>query len=163
VYKNPKKPKPRGNSAMQPAAALGNDTGTTVRLIKGMGAGSQQDSTGRAFKDEAFWRRKVEEVPVNHVRDVHPNSLFHPIYLSSYKLFFHRFFMKKMERTQAIAEKVDKRKGVKIAREEGEMEDLGTEIPTKSTGKEDGVDELSSDDEELDEDEVWKVRLVPKQ
>jgi len=29
-------------------------------------------------------------------------------------------------------------------------------------GKEDGEDELSSDEEELDEGEVWKVRFAPK-
>ena len=69
---------------MQPAAALGNDTGTTVRLIKGMGAGSQQNGAGGTLNNEAFWRKKVEDVPVNQVRDVCPNSVFHPIYLSSY-------------------------------------------------------------------------------
>jgi len=95
---------------MQPAAALGNDTGTTVRLIKGMGTGSQQANTGGTLNDEAFWRKKAEDVPVNQVRDAYTNFVFHLIYLSSYKLFFHRFFMKKKERTQAIAKKVDKRK-----------------------------------------------------
>lgn len=68
--------------------------------------------------------------------------------------------MKKMGRTQAIAEKVDKRKGVKVAEEERDVEESDVEVLTKSTGKE-GADELSSDDEELDEDEVWKVRFVP--
>jgi len=72
--------------------------------------------------------------------------------------------MKKMERTQAIAEKVDKRKGDKGAKEEEEMEKMeeSDAIPAKSKGKGDGVDETSSDDEELDEDEVWKVRFVRK-
>ena len=69
--------------------------------------------------------------------------------------------MKRMERTQAIAEKVDKRKGDKGATE-GDMEESDA-IPAESKGKGDGVDEMSSDDEELDEDEVWKVRLVPRQ
>jgi len=69
--------------------------------------------------------------------------------------------MKKMERTQAIAEKVDKRKGVKVAEEGRDVEESDAEVLAKSTGKE-GVDELSSDDAELDEDEVWKVRFVPK-
>ncbi len=146
---------------MQPAAALGNDTGTTVRLIKGMGAGSQQNGAGGTLNKEAFWRKKVEEVPVNQVRDVCPNLVFHPIYLSSYKIFFHRFFMKKMERTQAIAEKVDKRKGAKVAEEERDVEESDAEVLAKAAGKED-VGELSSGDEELDEDEVWQVRFVPK-
>ena len=146
---------------MQPAAALGNDTGTTVRLIKGMGAGSQQNGAGGTLNKEAFWRKKVEEVPVNQVRDICPNLVFRPIYLLSYKIFFHRFFMKKMERTQAIAEKVDKRKGVKAAEEEKDVEESDSEVLTKATAKE-GLDELSSGDEGLDEDEVWEVRLVPK-
>ena len=146
---------------MQPPAALGNDPGTTVRLIKGMGAGSQHNSGGGTLNDEAFWRKKIEEVPVNQVRGVCPILMFHPIYLSSYKLFFHRFFMKKMERTQAVAEKVDRRKGVKVAEEERDVEESDAEVLAKSTGEE-GVDELSSNDEELDEDEVWKVRFVSK-
>lgn len=69
---------------MQPAAALGNDTGTTVRLMKGMGAGSQQNNAGGTLNNEAFWRKKVEDVPVNQVRDVCPDLVFYPIYLSSY-------------------------------------------------------------------------------
>jgi len=69
--------------------------------------------------------------------------------------------MKQMERTQAVAEKVDKRKGVKVVEEERDMEESDAEVLAKSTGK-DGVDEMSSDNEELDEGEVWKVRFVPK-
>ena len=69
--------------------------------------------------------------------------------------------MKKMERTQAIAGKVDKRKGGKVEEEEREVEESDAEILAKSTDKE-GVGELSSDGEELDEDEVWKVGFVPK-
>jgi hypothetical protein len=57
---------------MQPAAALGNDTGTTVRLIKGMGATSGQNYTSGAVNNEAFWRKKVEEVPVNQVCGTYP-------------------------------------------------------------------------------------------
>ena len=70
--------------------------------------------------------------------------------------------MKKIGRTQAITEKVDKRKGAKVAEEERDVEESDAEVLAKSTGKAEGVDELSSDDEELDEDEIWKVRFVPK-
>jgi ribosome biogenesis protein MAK21 len=143
---------------MQPPAALGNDPGTTVRLIKGMGASSQQNSASGTLNNEAFWRKKVEDVPVNQVRGVCPHLVLHPTYLLLYKLFFHRFFMKKMGRTQAIAEKVVKRKGVKVAEEDRDVEESDAEVLAKSTGKE-GVDEPSSDEEELDEDEVWKVRF----
>jgi len=54
---------------MQPAAALGNDTGITVRLIRGMGAASEQHGPSGSLNNEAFWRKKVEEVPVNQVRE----------------------------------------------------------------------------------------------
>ena len=54
---------------MQPAAALGNDIGTTVRLVKGMGAVSEQKNTGGTLNNEAFWRKRVEDVPVNQVRE----------------------------------------------------------------------------------------------
>lgn len=67
--------------------------------------------------------------------------------------------MRKMERTQAIAEKVDKRKADKGAIEEGDME-VSEAILAKSKGEGDEGDETSSEDEELDEDEVWKVCFV---
>ena len=56
---------------------------------------------------------------------------------------------------------MDKRKGGKVAEEERDVEESDVEVLAKSTDKEEGVDELSSDGEELDEDEVWKVRFVP--
>ena len=55
---------------------------------------------------------------------------------------------------------MDKRKGGKVAEEERDVEESDVEVLAKSTNKE-GVGELSSDGEELDEDEVWKVRFVP--
>ena len=71
--------------------------------------------------------------------------------------------MKKMERTQAIAEKVDRRKGVNAAEGEEDTGESDVDIPRNSKGKKVGVDEPISDDEEPDEDEVWKVCFVPKQ
>jgi ribosome biogenesis protein MAK21 len=65
VYKNPKKPKPRGASAMQPAAALGNDVGTTVRLIKGING----EGLATVNQDD-FWRKKVADIPANQVGDL---------------------------------------------------------------------------------------------
>lgn len=61
VYKNPKKPKPKGASAMQPAAS-GTD-GTGVKLLKG------EVSNGVVpVNDEKWWKRRVEDVPVDEVR-----------------------------------------------------------------------------------------------
>ncbi|KAG8867224.1 hypothetical protein FRC20_006311 [Serendipita sp. 405] len=90
VYKNPKKPKPRGPSAMQPAAALGNDGNATVRLIKGISYGGL-GSKG-TVNEEDFWKKKVQDVPAN-------------------QLFFHKFFNQRQQRSQHIREKVEKRKG----------------------------------------------------
>ena len=104
--------------------------------------------------------RKLKKFLLTKYGNVYPHLMFYPINSSSHKLFFHRFFMKKMERTQAIAEKVDKRKGDKGAKEEEDMEEPDA-IPAKSKGKRDGVDETSSNDEGLDEDEVWEVRFIP--
>lgn len=61
VYKNPKKPKPKGASAMQPAAT-GVD-GTGVKLTKG------EVTYGEGpVNEEKWWKRRVEDVPVDEVR-----------------------------------------------------------------------------------------------
>ena len=75
-YKNPKKPMSRGSTAMQSTPFLGSDTGTTVWLIKGMGAASEPRGM---LSNEAFWKKKVEEVPVNQVGDIHLNLVLHLI------------------------------------------------------------------------------------
>jgi ribosome biogenesis protein MAK21 len=62
VYKNPKKPKPRGASAMQPMAAAHDETGM-VRLVRGVGG----PGTG-TVNEEGFWKKPVAEVPVDQVR-----------------------------------------------------------------------------------------------
>jgi ribosome biogenesis protein MAK21 len=64
VYKNPKKStntKPKGASAMQPAAS-GND-GTGVKLLKGEVLGG----TLGPVNEEKFWKRRVEDIPVDQV------------------------------------------------------------------------------------------------
>ena len=61
---------------MQPTAALVIDTRTAVRLIKGMGAASGPRGT---LSNEAFWKKKVEEVPVNQVGDIYLNLVLHLI------------------------------------------------------------------------------------
>lgn len=59
VYKNPKKPKSKGASAMQPAASAADGTG--VRRVKG-------EVSGGALPNEfEFWKKRVEEVPVDEV------------------------------------------------------------------------------------------------
>lgn len=47
---------------MQPAAALGNDPGTTVRLVRGMNT----ERLG-TVNQEDFWKKKVADIPANQV------------------------------------------------------------------------------------------------
>lgn len=61
VYKNPKKLKSRGASAMQPAASMGGASGA-VRMIRGGISG-----LGDNVNAESFWKRPVEDVPVDQV------------------------------------------------------------------------------------------------
>lgn len=63
VYKNPKKPKPRGASAMQPAASA-QDASGSVRLIRGANSGLD----GGTVNEEGFWKQKAKDVPVDQVR-----------------------------------------------------------------------------------------------
>ncbi|OSD00338.1 CBF-domain-containing protein [Trametes coccinea BRFM310] len=86
VYKNPKKPKPKGSSAMQPGAAPA-DPASGVKLVKGEAAGMDVP-----VYDERFWKRRVEDVPVD-------------------QRFFHAYFTRKAEKERQKAAKVGRRKG----------------------------------------------------
>lgn len=60
IYKNPKKPKPKGASAMQPSAAAPD--GTSIKLVRGA------QTTGDAnVHDESFWSKDISGVPVDQV------------------------------------------------------------------------------------------------
>ncbi|KAI0031095.1 CBF-domain-containing protein [Vararia minispora EC-137] len=82
VYKNPKKLKPKGSSAMQPVSA---SEGDGVRKLKG-------DLQEKPVNEESWWKRSEANVPVD-------------------QLFFHRYFSQRHEKEKAKAEKVGKRKG----------------------------------------------------
>lgn len=75
VYKNPKKPKPKGASAMQPAASTAEGT-SGVKLIKGEVANGAPP-----VNDEKWWRRRLEDVPVDQVSARVPTQLVPPIML----------------------------------------------------------------------------------
>lgn len=64
VYKNAKKPKPRGMSAMQPAAMV-FDT-TSVRVTRGNAGGLEQERG--AVNEEWFVKQNVEDVAADEVR-----------------------------------------------------------------------------------------------
>jgi ribosome biogenesis protein MAK21 len=147
VYKNPKKPKPKGASAMQPAAT-GTDGASGVKLLKG------EVAHGEGPVNEEKWWRRVEDVPVDEV-------------------FFHRYFTQKSRKEREMAEKVKKRKGKGAADdEEGEDEDedvdaSGGEEDEESEGSEaEGAEEQEGEDDDeeesdKDEAEIWKVCRAP--
>ncbi|KZV64527.1 CBF-domain-containing protein [Peniophora sp. CONT] len=84
VYKNPKKTRPKGDSAMQPAAA---PEGEGVRKLKG-------DLQEGPVNESGWWRRDEGKVPVD-------------------QLFFHKYFSQKHARETDKKGKVEKRKGKK--------------------------------------------------
>ncbi|KAI8977858.1 CBF-domain-containing protein [Trametes punicea] len=162
VYKNPKKPKPKGSSAMQPAVAA-NDGANGVTLVKGEVRG-----LGVPVNDERFWKRRIEDIPVD-------------------QRFFHAYFTRKAAKERQKAAKVSKRKGrggdadseldavsdeerdVVSAHEEGD--EGGTESEDAGSESEDGGFNLSSkgqrpaqaesdaedDDSDAEEAEIWKA------
>ena len=162
VYKNPKKPKPtaKGSSAMQPS--LENAHTGSVTLVKG----EVPSALGVPVNDERFWKRKIEDVPVD-------------------QRFFHAYFVRKEERDREKAKKVSRRKGKGDVSDEDDDSPLGSDddseaaddVEDSAEGEEveesdDGGFNLSGkgkkpvpddDDEEENSDaeeaEIWKVRI----
>ncbi|THG97212.1 hypothetical protein EW026_g4738 [Hermanssonia centrifuga] len=135
VYKNPKKPKPKGASVMQPAASTA-DGASGVKLMKG----EVVDGAG-PVNDEKWWRRRVEDVPVD-------------------QLFFHKYFTKRSEKEKVMADKVKKRKG----HEDDASDEEGEEEEEDEDEEEMGVDvagpeEEQNEDEDSDKEEaeIWKA------
>ncbi|KAF8581187.1 CBF-domain-containing protein [Ramaria rubella] len=94
VYRNPKKPRPKGASAMQPAA---HDDGT------GMVHAGKAAGTPDMMNSERFLKKSEGDVLADEV-------------------FFHKFFSHKHEKEQARAGKADKRKGKKKDEDETDEE-----------------------------------------
>ncbi|KAG8743453.1 hypothetical protein FRC10_012033 [Ceratobasidium sp. 414] len=125
VYRNPKKLKPRPVSVMHPAAH--DPDGTRVRLMK------DTVDSATTVNDEAFWKKNVKDVPAD-------------------QLFFHKFFLKKLEKQQARAGKAEKRKKDKAGKSDASgSEDEGGDSAGESEAS------GSEDDSEISEDEVWKA------
>ncbi|KDQ16483.1 hypothetical protein BOTBODRAFT_156893 [Botryobasidium botryosum FD-172 SS1] len=151
VYKNPKKnAKARGASSMQPAAA-GPDDGTgMVRLIKGSGGAGVGAKGNGTMNDEAFWKKKVEEVPVD-------------------QLFFHKFFSNKLDKQKARTAKAEKRKAKQGKQDgsddedgeggSGEDGDEGDHSEEESETKGSDLGEADEDEEDSDKEEaeIWKA------
>ncbi|KAF9934002.1 hypothetical protein FBU30_003720 [Linnemannia zychae] len=133
VYKNPKKQRDdvntalgtKGSSIMQPMAA---HRGTSI-MLKKSGANDVNVNT------EAFWQKKVEDVPVDQV-------------------FFHKYFTQKK-----ILKPATSKKGVKSAGSDEDEDDFGG---SKKRGVD--ADDDDDNGSELDEDEVWNAMMndMPK-
>jgi ribosome biogenesis protein MAK21 len=125
VYRNPKKTAAaKGASIMQPAA-VSDHTGTVIRM-RGARAG------GDAVNSEAFWRKKVEDVPAD-------------------QLFFHKFFAAKLARKEASKKKT---------RADDDEDMSENEFPESLGGSdEEDAEEGGEEDEESDADEaeIWKA------
>ncbi|RPD58303.1 CBF-domain-containing protein [Lentinus tigrinus ALCF2SS1-7] len=123
VYKNPKKPKPKGSSAMQPS--LDNASSAHgVTLVKGEAA----HGSAVPVNDERFWKRRVEDVPVDEA-------------------FFHAYFVRKNEREKQKAVKVAKRKGKGGEDDDDEDEDDDEDVDEVS----DAESGVSGDEDEGEE------------
>ncbi|EJT98063.1 CBF-domain-containing protein [Dacryopinax primogenitus] len=132
VYRNPKKPRPKGTSAMQPSVS-GLERPGIVRLTRGY-----QGDAG-TVNNPSFWSQKAAYIPVD-------------------KLFFHQYFAQRSGRHQAKVDKVSKRKkGHKdsesqaSSREDSEGEHMVTE------GEMDADQTDAGSEESEDEAEVWKA------
>lgn len=132
VYKNPKKIKTKGSSAMQPAASANDRIG--VKLLKG------ETSGGALPNDEKFLSRRLQDIPVDEV-------------------FFHKHFSRKREKDKnktahtgkgdSDAEESDDASDVDASASElEEAQDIDAERDDDSDNDED------SDAEEAD---IWKA------
>ncbi|KAL7425204.1 RNA-binding ribosome biosynthesis protein mak21 [Cryptotrichosporon argae] len=123
VYRNPKQHlQPKGASIMQPAAAA-DRAGVTVTRTKG----PRMEGSAGFVNDEQFWRKKVEDVPVD-------------------QLFFHRYFTGKKE-IEA------RRKKGKKAGDEDDEDDEDVDVDEDADAENDEDEEADSDAEEADADE----------
>ncbi|TYJ57954.1 hypothetical protein B9479_001310 [Cryptococcus floricola] len=132
VYRNPKKTiQPKGASIMQPAAA----SDQTGMIVKGEG------EAGVMVNSEAFWRKKIDDVPVE-------------------MMFFHKYFAEKLKRKEGMGKG---RKGVEESEadesEEGEDEDeeMKSSAAESNDEEEDEEQAVSDEDSDPEEAEIWRV------
>ncbi|KAH7334921.1 CBF/Mak21 family-domain-containing protein [Rhizoctonia solani] len=119
VYRNPKKSKARPVSVMHPAAH--DPDGTRVRLMK------DTIDTTPTVNDESFWKKSVKDVPAD-------------------QLFFHKFFLQKIEKQKSRASKAEKRK-----------KDKDEDDSDVSDEEEDAEGPEDQDGESDDDDEVMMI------
>lgn len=115
---------------MQPAATSA-DGASGVKLIKG-------EATGKGVvpvNEERWWKRKVEDVPVD-------------------ELFFHKFFSRKNEMEKAKVAKVEKRKG---RDEDSSTEASGNEDEDEDVEEPEGGSDEKGEGSDEEEAEIWQV------
>ncbi|EMD35825.1 hypothetical protein CERSUDRAFT_138554 [Gelatoporia subvermispora B] len=132
VYKNPKKPKTKGSSAMQPGASKA-DGASGVKLVKGEVA-----DMAVPINDEQFWKQSIDRIPVDQV-------------------FFHNYFTRKSEKEKAKAAKTEKRK--RRGEDSDEEDEESANESDASVEEKEVVEAEVSGDEEIDaeEAEIWKA------
>ncbi|KAG2184086.1 hypothetical protein INT44_009101 [Umbelopsis vinacea] len=131
VYRNAKtKAGTKGSSIMQPIA---DQTGPDVAVSLQRGAGGLNQVT---VNSEKFWRRKVEDVPVD-------------------ELFFHKYFNQKMA---GVSTKASKKKQKAATEEESDQEEdevwraMVNSMPGEGPGGDDDDENVDEDDSEDDEE-----------
>jgi len=127
---------------MQPAAA----SDRSGMIIKNKGA---RTGEGGYVNSEQFWRKKVEDVPVDQVSFC-PRLCPEPV-LTLVQLFFHKFFSTKLANKAASAKK-GKKQGDS---DDEDMAEESAEEDEEEVASAAAEDEGSASDPE--EDEIWKV------
>ncbi|KAG2347313.1 CBF-domain-containing protein [Suillus weaverae] len=134
VYKNPKKIKTKGSSAMQPAASANDRIG--VKLLKG------ESSGGALPNDEKFLNRRLQDIPVDEV-------------------FFHKYFSRKREKNKNKTAHTGK--GDVDAEESDDASDVDASASELEEAQDTGVDDSEHDDSDDAEDsdaeeaDIWKA------
>ncbi|KAG1856058.1 ribosome biogenesis protein [Suillus subalutaceus] len=135
VYKNPKKIKTKGSSAMQPAASANDRIG--VKLLKG------ESSGGALPNDEKFLNRRLQDIPVDEV-------------------FFHKFFRGNVKKDKNKTAHTGK--GDSDAGESDDASDVDASASELEEAQDRDVDDTerdndSEDDEDSDAEEadIWKA------
>ncbi|WWC95441.1 hypothetical protein V866_002304 [Kwoniella sp. B9012] len=128
VYRNPKKTlQPKGASIMQPAAV----SDKSGMIVQNKGARSSGGEAGLMVNSESFWRKKVDDVPVE-------------------MMFFHKYFSEKLKRNESLKKK--KSTGEDDEDEE-ESDDEMQELPSDIADEDDEEDKDSDIDVEEQEEE----------
>lgn len=131
VYKNPKKIKTKGSSAMQPAASANDRIG--VKLLKG------ESSGGALPNDEKFLSRPLQDIPVDEV-------------------FFHKHFLRKREKDKKKTAHTGE--GDSDAEESDDASDVDASASELEETQDKDVDDAERDDDEdsdAEEANIWKA------